>query len=364
MPVASPAGLEVEPVVAAVEEGEDAGGAYKCVPCDKAFQTESQHAAHVSAHEECHYPTCTFQGSRQVVGGHYRVAHGKYRGNGFRVLKVEGRSFRILVGNAPEEVEQWREDRRKNFPTAENVAKRREEMRGGGRGGRGGGGKKRPRAEEVEEGRGGSKHARAECGGGLLGLGEAYASEGEREQEVLENEEAALATVVRTAVEEEADVAMRTSLLYGVCRAYLRNQCPLSAARCRYRHGPTKGGGGLMYCRFFTKPGGGCHHGEGCQFVHDLPLKEELERWVVERRAQKEREAGGGEGEVECGKKRPGKTMTQQQQQQQQSAARATAAAGPSRELTLLKRLLGMEVEKETKLVLGCIRYLVEENFF
>lgn len=364
MPAASQGGAEAEPVVAAVEEGEDAGGAYKCAPCDKAFQTESQHAAHISAHEECHYPTCTFQGSRQVVGGHYRVAHGKYRGNGFRVLKVEGRSFRILVGNAPEEVEQWREDRRKNFPTAENVAKRRMEMRGG-RGGRGGGGKKRPRAEEVDEGRGGSKQARAECGGGLLGFGEAYASEGEGEQEVLGNEE--IPTVVRTAVEKEADVAMRTSLLYGVCRAYLRNQCPLSAARCRYRHGPTKGGGGLMYCRFYTKPGGGCHHGEGCQFVHDQSLKEELERWVVERRAQKkeEREAEVAEGEMECGTKRPGKTIKQQkQQQQQQSTAGTAAATGPSRELTLLKRLLGMEVEKETNLVLGCIRYLVEENFF
>jgi len=300
-----------------------------------------------------------------VVGGHYRVAHGKYRGNGFRVLKVEGRSFRILIGNAPEEVEQWRADRRKNFPTAESVVKRREERGGGGRGGvRGGGrgGMKRPRAgEEVEGGRGGGgKQARREGEGGLLGLGEAYASEGEGEEEVLEDEEAVLAAAVRAAAEEEADVAMRNSLLYGVCRAYLRNQCPLSAAKCRYRHGPTKGGGGKMFCRFFTKPGGGCHHGEGCQFVHDLPLKEELERWVVERRAQKkeEREAGGaGEGEGESEKKQ---VVTKQKQQQ--SAAATTG--GARREPTLLKRLLGMEVEKETKLVLGCIRFLAEANFF
>ena len=352
------------PPVPDAEDGEGEGGSFVCEPCDKAFQTEAQQAAHVASHEKCNHPGCAFMGSKQVVVGHYRVAHGKYKGNGFRVMNVEGRKFRILVGNAPEEVEQWRQERRKNFPTAEAVARKQGERRGrggggGGRGSCGVGDKRGPavdgcgarvakqarRTEKKEEEGGG--------GGGLLG--HCYDSDAEEEDKGLSEAATAPAADDDDAKKEQVDHTQ--SLLHGVCRAYLRSQCPLSAARCRYRHGPSKGPG-PSYCRFYTKPGGTCNHGDGCQYVHDAALKAELEKWVADRRAQnkeereKERAAGGG-GERKQAAAPAGGGRNQQ-----------AAARGPrSREPTLLKRLLGMEMEKETRLVLGCIRFLVQSDF-
>ncbi len=93
-----------------------------CEACDKEFAQNSAYTIHCSTHESCSYPECTFSGTKKVLNAHFAVAHGQYSGTGFRTVDVEGQKFRVLVGADPEEVQKWREMRRKKFPSAQNVA--------------------------------------------------------------------------------------------------------------------------------------------------------------------------------------------------------------------------------------------------
>lgn len=97
-----------------------------CEPCDKEFTQESAFTAHNAAHEKCQHAGCTFVGTRKIVSAHFLGSHGAFSGTGFTTIEVEGQAFRVLMGTSPEEVQQWRADRRKHFPTAATVQSKRE----------------------------------------------------------------------------------------------------------------------------------------------------------------------------------------------------------------------------------------------
>lgn len=90
---------------------------YKCQPCEKNFPLKSQYDAHVATHEECHFDGCSFTASKKVISAHYHSTHGVYSGSGLKIVAVEGQSFKVLMGTDPKEVEQWRAERRRRFPT-------------------------------------------------------------------------------------------------------------------------------------------------------------------------------------------------------------------------------------------------------
>jgi hypothetical protein len=48
-----------------------------------------------------------------------------FSGSGYKEIDVEGQKFRVLLGTSPDEVEQWRAERRKRFPTKDNTEKRK-----------------------------------------------------------------------------------------------------------------------------------------------------------------------------------------------------------------------------------------------
>jgi hypothetical protein len=98
---------------------------YYCESCDKEFTNQGSYDAHCANHEQCRHPDCTFSGTKRVVIAHYHSKHGQFSGSGFKVIEVEGQKFRVLLGTSPEEVEQWREERRKKFPTAANTEKKK-----------------------------------------------------------------------------------------------------------------------------------------------------------------------------------------------------------------------------------------------
>ena len=72
----------------------------------------------------CQHPGCEFSGSRKVLAAHFHATHGQYSGSGYKDVEVEGRKFRVLLGCNEEEIEQWRAERRKKFPTVANIAKK------------------------------------------------------------------------------------------------------------------------------------------------------------------------------------------------------------------------------------------------
>lgn len=85
---------------------------------------ESQFDAHVKTHVSCHAPDCDFSASKRVVGAHFQTAHGQFAGSGLKEIDVEGQKFMVLVGNSPEDIAQWRAERRKKWPS---VAKQSDE---------------------------------------------------------------------------------------------------------------------------------------------------------------------------------------------------------------------------------------------
>lgn len=92
---------------------------FTCKPCQQTFHSQSALSAHVKTHEKC--SECEFAACPKVVKGHYQGAHGKYSGNGFKTVTVAipgcpVQRFRVCVGNKPEDIQKWREDRRKRFP--------------------------------------------------------------------------------------------------------------------------------------------------------------------------------------------------------------------------------------------------------
>jgi hypothetical protein len=83
-----------------------------CEPCEKGFQTQSDYDTHVKKHANCEEPGCKFRGSQAALQVHH--------------LRVHNERIRDLLQNinTPEGLAKYREERRKNYPTKENVAKK------------------------------------------------------------------------------------------------------------------------------------------------------------------------------------------------------------------------------------------------
>ena len=77
--------------------------------------------AQAGSHETCTFPDCKFFGNKKSVNTHYTSTHGMYSGSGIKSIVVEGKSFGVLLGDDPEEVRLWREQRRSKFPTTINT---------------------------------------------------------------------------------------------------------------------------------------------------------------------------------------------------------------------------------------------------
>ena len=89
-----------------------------CEMCDKEMNSLSAYDAHCASHESCTVPGCDFKASKRVVQAHFHSVHGQYQGSGYKTIDIEGQKFCVLMGTDVKEVEQWREERRKKFPTA------------------------------------------------------------------------------------------------------------------------------------------------------------------------------------------------------------------------------------------------------
>mmetsp|Transcript_33791 Transcript_33791/g.52646 ORF Transcript_33791/g.52646 Transcript_33791/m.52646 type:complete len:292 (+) Transcript_33791:124-999(+) len=88
-----------------------------CDSCDKEFKILSQYQAHVATHVTCSHPGCGFQGSQRVVKEHYSETHDGDAGTRRLIESLD----------TPEEIEKWREARRKNWPSNSNVARKQQE---------------------------------------------------------------------------------------------------------------------------------------------------------------------------------------------------------------------------------------------
>lgn len=85
-----------------------------CDLCERGFKFPHQLEKHRSEHEKCWFENCTFEGHTQLLKKHIEVQH--QSGLFQRIVKVE----------TDEDIEKWREERRKRYPTASNIEARRQ----------------------------------------------------------------------------------------------------------------------------------------------------------------------------------------------------------------------------------------------
>lgn len=96
-----------------------------CDACDLALESQQALKSHRRSHVKC--TECSFEGVPKIVKAHYQGTHGKFSGSGFKTVTIavpgcRVQRFRICVGNRPEDIQRWIEDRKKRFPR-QHVAK-------------------------------------------------------------------------------------------------------------------------------------------------------------------------------------------------------------------------------------------------
>ena len=83
-----------------------------CDTCDKGFKTENKYKEHVAEHQKCHVDGCPYIAAPKLVKLHFNSQH------------KPGFAKKIWQLESKQDIEKWREERRKNFPTAANIAKK------------------------------------------------------------------------------------------------------------------------------------------------------------------------------------------------------------------------------------------------
>ncbi|KAL9708037.1 hypothetical protein quinque_011555 [Culex quinquefasciatus] len=88
-----------------------------CEKCDFNSRTEEELARHCAEHRGCDVEGCTFVGHPGVMKRHWRLVHDEQR---------QQEKAQTDTKQSPEEIDAWREQRRKRYPTKENVERRQQ----------------------------------------------------------------------------------------------------------------------------------------------------------------------------------------------------------------------------------------------
>ncbi|KAJ1490400.1 hypothetical protein T484DRAFT_1884314, partial [Baffinella frigidus] len=97
---------------------------FSCEPCEKDFQQQSQYDAHMATHVTCSHPGCSFTASGRVVKEHAQEEH---------INEAEKAERKRMFSSieTPEEIEKWKEARRRNWPSAANAARKAADQEAG-----------------------------------------------------------------------------------------------------------------------------------------------------------------------------------------------------------------------------------------
>ena len=85
---------------------------YYCDVCERQVGGQLEYKEHISQHATCGIDGCTYTAHQDILEKHIRHQH------------LTGFYQRIVQGNSPEDIEKWRQERRKNWPTRLKIAEK------------------------------------------------------------------------------------------------------------------------------------------------------------------------------------------------------------------------------------------------
>ncbi|XP_042902935.1 uncharacterized protein [Parasteatoda tepidariorum] len=89
---------------------------FNCDTCDRGFCSNDELESHMALHIKCHYQGCIFEAHPKIVSLHQRMQHDTGYADVINKLQND------------EEIKKWREERKRRFPTAENILKKKAEQ--------------------------------------------------------------------------------------------------------------------------------------------------------------------------------------------------------------------------------------------
>jgi hypothetical protein len=186
---------------------------FHCDACNVSLDSQSALQAHVASHTKC--SQCQFTAAPKVVKAHFESAHGRFSESGFKTVTVAVpgcpvQRFRICVGNDPEDVKQWIEERKRRFP----------------------------RRQKAEEAKSVSQSPKDQVPSqGVASLLEGYSSSDESDEEAkVKTAVAPSGDAAVSAPTKVSDNAKETVAKKGVCRFFARNGSCRNGDVCAYSH--------------------------------------------------------------------------------------------------------------------------------
>lgn len=88
--------------------------AFLCEVCDRGFKTEDKYQEHVSEHQQCSVEGCRYIAAPKLVQLHYQTQH------------RTGVARKIWSLESPEDISKWIQERKRNYPTKDNITRKRQ----------------------------------------------------------------------------------------------------------------------------------------------------------------------------------------------------------------------------------------------